>query len=97
MLACVVFKANCQPGYPCVDGNTMITGMVVAFFAHILLHTLTLKFVVPKFGLVGESDGAETNTYQDCSRSQIAPFVFLFFHKQPETAVEEHWFVQLND
>ena len=78
MLACVVFKANCQPGYPCVDGNTMITGMVVAFFAHILLHTLTLKFVVPKFGLVGESDGAETNTYQDCSRSHIALFVFLF-------------------
>ncbi|CAK9095756.1 unnamed protein product, partial [Durusdinium trenchii] len=75
MLACVVFKANCQPGYPCVDGNTMITGMVVAFFAHILLHTLTLKFVVPKFGLVGESDGAETNTYQDCSRSHIALFV----------------------
>lgn len=68
MLACVVFKANCQPGYPCVDGDTMVAGCAVAFFAHILLHTLALKFVVPMFGLSGESDGADSNTYQDCSR-----------------------------
>jgi len=68
MLACVVFKANCQPGYPCVDGDTMVLGCVVAFLAHILLHTLALKFIVPIFGLTGESDGADTNTYQDCSR-----------------------------
>eukprot|EP00438_Fugacium_kawagutii_P030544 Skav235993 [mRNA] locus=scaffold348:204099:221219:+ [translate_table: standard] len=87
MLACVVFKAlpcvviaNCQPGYFCVDGNTMVAGCTVAFFAHIILHTLALKFVVPIFGLQGiltrlngsavsgESDGAETNTYQDCSK-----------------------------
>ena len=26
------------------------------------------RFIVPIFGLTGESDGAETNTYQDCSR-----------------------------
>jgi len=68
MLACVVFKANCQPGYPCVDGDTMVAGCAVAFFAHIVLHTLALKFVVPMFGLSGESDGADSNTYQDCSR-----------------------------
>ncbi|CAJ1387267.1 unnamed protein product [Effrenium voratum] len=68
MLACVVFKANCQPGYPCVDGNTMIVGCVVAFFGHVLLHTLAFKFLVPKFGLAGASEGADANTYQDCSR-----------------------------
>lgn len=68
MLACMVFKANCQPGYFCVDGNTMVAGCTVAFFAHIILHTLALKFVVPIFGLQGESDGADTNTYQDCSK-----------------------------
>ena len=68
MLACVVFKANCQEGYPCVDGDTMIMGCVIAFFGHIILHTLALKFVVPMLGLSGESDGAETNTYQDCSK-----------------------------
>ena len=68
MLACVVFKANCQEGYPCVDGDTMIAGCVLAFFGHILLHTLAIKFVVPMFGLYGESDGAETNTYKDCSK-----------------------------
>mmetsp|Transcript_57918 Transcript_57918/g.137926 ORF Transcript_57918/g.137926 Transcript_57918/m.137926 type:complete len:273 (+) Transcript_57918:1-819(+) len=68
MLACVVFKANCQPGYPCVDGNTMIVGCVAAFFGHVLLHTLAFKFLVPKFGLAGASEGADANTYQDCSR-----------------------------
>eukprot|EP00438_Fugacium_kawagutii_P018685 Skav217890 [mRNA] locus=scaffold67:217360:240797:+ [translate_table: standard] len=68
MLACVVFKANCQPGYPCVDGDTMVAGCAVAFVAHIILHTLALKFLVPMFGLTGESDGADSNTYQDCSR-----------------------------
>lgn len=68
MLACVVFKANCQPGYPCVEGNTMVLGCSLAFVGHILLHTLALKFIVPKFGLSGDSDGAESNTYQDCSR-----------------------------
>ena len=26
------------------------------------------RFIVPIFGLTGESDGADTNTYQDCSR-----------------------------
>ena len=46
-------KANCQPGYFCVDGNTTVAGCAVAFFAHIILHTLALKFVVPIFGLQG--------------------------------------------
>jgi len=68
MLACFVFKANCQPGYFCMEGDEMVTACAIAFFAHILLHTLLLKFVVPKFGLTGESDGAATNTYKDCSQ-----------------------------
>jgi len=46
----------------------MVTACALAFFAHILLHTVLLKYVVPKFGLTGESDGAETNTYKDCSQ-----------------------------
>eukprot|EP00439_Symbiodinium_sp_Y106_P040295 s1694_g4.t3 len=68
MLACFVFKANCQPGYFCMEGDEMVTACALAFFAHILLHTVLLKYVVPKFGLTGESDGAETNTYKDCSQ-----------------------------
>ena len=51
-----------------MDGDTMIAGCMLAFFGHILLHTLAIKFVVPMFGLYGESDGAETNTYKDCSK-----------------------------
>lgn len=51
-----------------MDGNTTVAGCAVAFFSHIVLHTLALKFVVPIFGLQGESDGADTNTYQDCSK-----------------------------
>jgi hypothetical protein len=27
-----------------VDGDTMVAGCAVAFFAHIVLHTLALKF-----------------------------------------------------
>ncbi|CAE7843321.1 unnamed protein product [Symbiodinium microadriaticum] len=68
MLACFVFKANCQPGYFCMEGDSMVTACAVAFFAHIFLHTLLLKFVVPMFGLTGASDGADTNSYKDCSQ-----------------------------
>ncbi|CAE7633844.1 DIMT1, partial [Symbiodinium pilosum] len=68
MLACFVFKANCQPGYFCMEGDEMVTACSLAFFAHIFLHTLLLKFVVPKFGLTGDSDGADTNTYKECSQ-----------------------------
>ncbi|CAJ1393237.1 unnamed protein product [Effrenium voratum] len=68
MMACFVFKANCQPGYFCLEGDEMVTACAAAFFAHIALHTLLLRYVVPKFGLVGESDGADTNTYVACSK-----------------------------
>ncbi|CAJ1420054.1 unnamed protein product [Effrenium voratum] len=68
MMACFVFKANCQPGYFCLEGDEMVAACAAAFFAHIALHTLLLRYVVPKFGLVGESDGADTNTYVACSK-----------------------------
>ena len=48
MMACFVFKANCQPGYFCLEGDEMVTACAAAFFAHIALHTLLLlgrKFI----------------------------------------------------
>ena len=37
MLACFVIKANCQPGYFCLEGDEMVTACAAAFFAHIVL------------------------------------------------------------
>eukprot|EP00931_Biecheleriopsis_adriatica_P035637 TRINITY_DN20529_c0_g1_i1.p1 TRINITY_DN20529_c0_g1~~TRINITY_DN20529_c0_g1_i1.p1 ORF type:complete len:1001 (-),score=225.18 TRINITY_DN20529_c0_g1_i1:66-2657(-) len=61
MLSCFVFKANCQPGYFCLDDQQTIEACAAAFFFHIVLHTLCLKFLVPKFGLTAPSDDAEVD------------------------------------
>ena len=65
------YKANCQPGYFCVDGNTMVAGCTVAFFAHIILHTLALKFVVPIFGLQGTCSGRVWQWVRICSKARL--------------------------
>merc|ERR1712023_331498 len=42
LLACFIFKANCEPEYYCLDDAKTVKACSVAFFFHILLHTFCL-------------------------------------------------------
>lgn len=64
LLACFVFKANCEPGYYCLDDTQTVKYCSLAFFAHMLLHTFCLLYVVPAFGSPAPPDRAETTTYK---------------------------------
>ncbi|CAE8675542.1 unnamed protein product, partial [Polarella glacialis] len=77
ILSCLVFKANCEEGYYCVKGSTTVWACTAAFWLHIVLHTLFLKYVVPRFRLEGESDGADSNTYKGCSERIAASWVTM--------------------
>jgi len=50
MAACLVFKSNCEPGYHCIRGRTLILSCCAAWLVHTVLHLLCLIYVVPKFG-----------------------------------------------
>lgn len=56
---CLVFKANCQGYGFCIKGMPLVECMWAAYFAHTVLHTLLLLYVVPVFKPDG--DGAEDN------------------------------------
>jgi len=46
---CLVFKANCQEYGFCIRGAPLIEAQLIAFFVHVLVHTLMLLYVVPLF------------------------------------------------
>jgi len=48
ILACNVFKSNCQDRGFCLDGASLLWICVAAFVAHFVVHVLLLIFVVPK-------------------------------------------------
>merc|ERR1719343_221048 len=53
VLAALVFKANCQEGLPwnlCLTGWPLIGVCTGFFLLHVVIHTLVLQHVVPKFG-----------------------------------------------
>lgn len=51
---CFVFKANCQGYGYCIKGMPLVECMWIAYFAHTVLHTLLLYYVVPR--LISEFD-----------------------------------------
>jgi len=55
---CFVFKANCQGYGYCIKGMPLVECMWAAYFAHTVLHTLLLLYVVPMFKPPHE-DGAD--------------------------------------
>jgi len=67
MLSCFVFKGNCEPGYFCLNDGDTVIACAAAFFAHVFLHTICFKFVVPIFGTEAAGDDAETTTYRSVS------------------------------
>jgi len=67
MLSCLVFKANCEPGYYCLNDGDTVIACAAAFFAHVFLHTLCFKFVVPLFGNEASGDDADNTTYRSVS------------------------------
>jgi len=52
LLAGFVFKTNCQPGWPCVQGYTLMLRCSLAFLGHIAVHVLIFQFLVPRLAKV---------------------------------------------
>jgi len=66
LLACAVFKANCQEGAEhCWEDTPVIHWCALLFIGHIIVHTLVLRFLVPLFG-VETTVGVEH--YKECAK-----------------------------
>jgi hypothetical protein len=52
----LVMKANCQGYGYCIKGSTLVEAEVGAWFFHVLIHTIALKYLVPVFGLKDDPD-----------------------------------------
>jgi len=66
LLACAVFKANCQEDAAhCWEDTPVIQWCSLLFIGHIVLHTLVLVFLVPLFGVETKSGDAQ---YKACAR-----------------------------
>mmetsp|Transcript_18807 Transcript_18807/g.49554 ORF Transcript_18807/g.49554 Transcript_18807/m.49554 type:complete len:261 (-) Transcript_18807:73-855(-) len=50
MAACLVFKGNCEEGYHCIKGVTLIASCTGAWVVSTALHLCVLNFVIPMFG-----------------------------------------------
>mmetsp|Transcript_19887 Transcript_19887/g.49608 ORF Transcript_19887/g.49608 Transcript_19887/m.49608 type:complete len:973 (+) Transcript_19887:68-2986(+) len=50
MAACLVFKSNCEPGYHCLRGPSLILICFAGWLVHTVFHLIFLTYVVPKFG-----------------------------------------------
>jgi len=67
LLACTIFKANCnKDAIHCVQDEPVIWWCMSAFFGHIILHTIVLVFLVPRF--VEETTPGE-QPYDTCASS----------------------------
>jgi hypothetical protein len=56
MLSCMVMKANCQGYGYCIKGAALVEAELGAWFLHVIVHTLALKYIVPLFGLKDDPD-----------------------------------------
>lgn len=62
ILACLVFKANCETYSPyCIQGVPLIAGCTAAGVAHFVVHLLLLVYLVPK--LERDAKDLETDSY----------------------------------
>jgi len=52
----LVMKANCQGYGFCLNGGALVEAELGAWFVHVVIHTLALKYVVPVFGLAEDPD-----------------------------------------
>lgn len=70
MLSCLVFKANCQGyGYCTDEWWPLITWCLMAFLAHLVVHLLVLRFVVPLLGYSDLEDPNKDMTFRDVAAS----------------------------
>lgn len=66
LLACAIFKVNCDKEVlHCWDDEPIIWLCLAVFVGHVIVHTLVLLFIVPLFGAVTEPDD---ETYEVCAR-----------------------------
>eukprot|EP00929_Paragymnodinium_shiwhaense_P119479 TRINITY_DN91385_c0_g1_i1.p1 TRINITY_DN91385_c0_g1~~TRINITY_DN91385_c0_g1_i1.p1 ORF type:complete len:1167 (-),score=310.77 TRINITY_DN91385_c0_g1_i1:92-3592(-) len=72
LLACAVFKSNCTDGHHCAEGMWIVVKSAVAFFLHMLVHTLLLVKVVPR--LAFSSKEPSKVSYKACAASLSQSF-----------------------
>jgi hypothetical protein len=61
-----VMKANCQGYGYCIKGAALVEAEVGAWFFHIIIHTIALKYLVPMFGIKdSENDANEGKKYKE--------------------------------
>mmetsp|Transcript_42834 Transcript_42834/g.118397 ORF Transcript_42834/g.118397 Transcript_42834/m.118397 type:complete len:1152 (+) Transcript_42834:168-3623(+) len=69
LLSCVAYKAtqaSCSEYYHCVNFNVKVALCLGLFLLHVVVHTLILLYVVPRFGLQEIPPNKET--YKECAR-----------------------------
>lgn len=60
ILSCMVMKANCQGYGYCIKEMALVESCVGAWFFHVVIHTLALKYIVPLLGLK-HAEGEDPN------------------------------------
>jgi len=66
ILSCLVFKANCVGyGYCTDEWRPLVRHCLVAWFGHLVVHLLVLKFVVPLLGYSDLEDPHKDMTFKD--------------------------------
>merc|ERR1719437_306259 len=50
IVSCLVFKSNCEPGYHCFEGNSLIAICSAGWFVATALHIACLTYLIPLFG-----------------------------------------------
>merc|ERR1719491_2548394 len=68
MASCLVFKGNCEPGFPCTSGTPLLYLMGLAFWAHTIVHLLVLWFLVPRCCPKSKSDPEADKTYKEVAK-----------------------------
>jgi hypothetical protein len=61
ILSCMVMKANCQGYGYCIKKMTLFNTCCAAWFLHVIIHTLALKYIVPMFGLKNHTEEDDPN------------------------------------
>jgi len=71
MASCLVFKANCEPGYHCTAGMPLIALCCLGWLVHVVIHISVLKVVVPRCGKPRPKDDPLKDTrYEEVSKAE---------------------------
>jgi len=69
MAACLIFKANCEPGFHCTSDMPLIALCCLGWLVHVVVHMLVLLYVVPMFKLEKGEGREKGKTYQEIAEA----------------------------